>query len=130
MAWRESKAHFPGQVRMSRTYFSKPLAAPQCFYTCASKEVTQLIDSGGKNFPERTCVLEDKAASGTEIYNPRKDSCKHIPYFSQKEKTKTKTKKQKNSRCTVKEEFFCLASEFPWNGRVPRGLWSCWKCLG
>lgn len=25
-------------------------------------------------------------ASGTEIYNPRKDSCKHILYFSQKEK--------------------------------------------
>lgn len=31
-------------------------------------------------------------ASGTEIYNPRKDSCKHILYFSQKEKKNNNNK--------------------------------------
>lgn len=38
-------------------------------------------------------MLEDMLlASGTEIYNPRKDSCKHILYFSQKENNNNNNK--------------------------------------
>ena len=66
-------------------------------------------------------MLEDMLlASGTEIYNPRKDSCKHIPYFSRKEKKK---KKKKDKPRLYRE------------GRILPSLrisleWSCTKRVG
>lgn len=88
------------------------------------------MGSGGKNPTRWTCVLEYKLlANSTEIYNPRKDACKHTVFLSQgKNKNQNKTKKNKKSQnCTVKEEFVCLASGFPWNGHVPGGSVSCWR---
>lgn len=67
-------------------------------------------------------MLEDRLlASGTEIYNPRKDSCKHIPYFSRKEKKK---KKKKDKPGLYREGRILLP-------RLRTSLeWSCTKRVG
>lgn len=56
-------------------------------------------------------------ASGTEIYNPRKDSCKHILYFSQKEKKKDKPRLYREGRILLPSLRISLE-------------WSCTKRVG
>lgn len=70
--------------------------------------------------------LEEKLlANSTVIYKSRKESCKHIPYFSHKEKKK----KKKHKDCTVKGEFFCpslrISLEWSCTQRVSELLEKC-----
>lgn len=63
-------------------------------------------------------MLEDRLlASGTEIYNPRKDSCKHILYFSRKEKKKDKPRLYREGRILLPRLRISLE-------------WSCTKRVG